>query len=278
MKIQKPSGLMCAVVAVLVTAAVAPVRAAEPTPSQMTKAELVTVVGQVLALDLATREVRLAGPLGGEIEAEVAPEVKNLDQVKVGDLVELAYYQSIAVSVHKKGEPNPLFEGGDASSAAPGERPAAQMSKQEKITVTVVSVDPETRMLVVQGSDGTLFPTEVKRPEFVAKMKQLKPGDQLDVVVTEAVAVSVTPATAGAAPSATYTAGTLIVDKGEVLRVMGTTLLVRNEQGRTVRVKVDPLFKFLIDGQETSVTDLKPGMRLARTAFRVTDVQYVEAP
>jgi len=45
-----------------------------------------------------------------------------------------------------------------------------------------------------------------------------------------------------------------------------------------VRVQVDPSFKFTVDGKEVSVADLKPGTRLTRTAFRVTDVRVVTAP
>lgn len=261
----------------LVAGSPSPLRA-ETTPTQATRAELVTLTGEVLALDLATREITLLGPLGGTIAATVDPQVKNLPQVKVGDLVEISYYQSVAISAHKAGEPNPLFTGGEASSAAPGERPAADISKQKKVTVTVVSVDVEKRMLVVQGPDGTLFSSEVERPEFAVKLKNLKAGDKLDVVVTQALAMSVTPAAPGSKPSAAYAAGTLVVDRGEVLQAVGTTLLLRNERGRTVRVKVDPTYKFSVDGKEVSVYDLKPGTRLTRTAFRVTDVEYVAAP
>ena len=250
----------------------------EKMPSQVTKAEIVHVVAEVTAIDQASRELTLTGPLGGEIDVQAGPEVKNLGQVKVGDLVEITYYESMAVSAHKKGDPNPLFTGGDTSTAAAGEAPAAQTSRQKHEVVKVFSVDVEKRLLVVENAAGHLISHEVERPEFVQKLAGLQPGDELDVVTTAGVAISVTPAKEGSAPSAVHAVGTLIVDRGEVMRRVGNTLMIKNERGRMVKVTVDGSFKFKIRGEDKTVYDLQPGMRLERMAFRVTDVEYVGTP
>ena len=97
----------------------------EKMPSQVTRAEVAHIVAEVTAIDLATRELTLAGPLGGEIDLQAGPEVKNLPQVKVGDLVEITYYESMAISARKKGESNPLFVGGDSSTSCEISLPAA---------------------------------------------------------------------------------------------------------------------------------------------------------
>ena len=247
-------------------------------PSQTSMSEIVSMTGEITALDLSSREITIRGPLGGELEAEVGDDVKNLGQVKVGDMITVAYYQSVALSATKKGESNPLFTGGSASTAAPGERPSTSVSAQDKETVTVVSVDAAKRSVVLQGEDGTLFPVEVKRPEFVEKLKGLRAGDQIDVVTTEALITEVSPAGEGEKPSVTYAAATLIVDQGEVLRRVGNTLFIRNERGRVVKVNVDPDFKFMLNGKESTVADVQAGTRLSRTAFRVTDAAAFEAP
>jgi hypothetical protein len=243
----------------------------KPTPSQMTIGELTTITGEVVAIDPATRHVTLRGPLGGEIAGRVQEGAKNLDQIKAGDMVTIAYYQSVAFSATRKGEPNPLFTGGEAATGAPGARPEAYVSTQVKKTVTVVSVDPDTRSIVFQGENGTLFPVEVKRPEFAQKLQGLRAGDQLDVIVSEAVIAEVTKAVPGQKPAMTHQKGTLIVDRGEVVKRMNNTLIIRNEKGRTVRVTVDPTFKFMLDGKEVTVMDLKEGTRLERTAFRIVE-------
>lgn len=256
----------------LATGFVAPALAEEkPTPSQSTIAELITLTGEVVAVDAASRYITLRGPLGGEITGHVDDAVKNLDQVKAGDMLTIAYYTSVAFSATKKGEPNPLFTGGEAASAAPGAKPEGYVSKQIKKTVTVISVDAEAKSIVFQNADGTLFPVEVKRPEFVQKLQGIRAGDQMDIVYSEALIAEVTPASATAKPSITQQVGTLIVDRGEVVKRMNNVLMIRNEKGRTVRVAVDPKFKFMLGGKEVTVMDLKEGTKLERTAFRIVE-------
>jgi len=249
------------------------VQAADPAPSQATVHETLTITAEVAAVDPSTRHLTLHGPLGGEITGRVEDDVKNLGQVKVGDMVTISYRASIAMSASKPGQPNPLFTGGEASTAAEGERPALSVSEQTKHTVTVVSVDPERRSIVLQGESGTLFPVEVDRPEFARKLQTLKPGDKIDVVTTEAVIAEVTPAAAGAKAGMSYTSSTLIIERGEVIWRQGNVILVRDERGRSVKITVDPKFKFMVNGKEMTVDDLKPGTKLTRTALRTEKVE-----
>jgi len=249
----------------------------EKLPSQSTIAELVTVTGEVLAVDPAERYVTLLGPLGGEITGRVADDVKNLDQVEVGDLLTIGFYHSMALSATVEGQANPLFTGGEAATATEGEKPGGYVSRQVKSTVSVVSVDPEARTIVFQGEDGTLFPVEVERPEFAQKLQTIAVGDKIDVVTTEALIVDVSPAAPGEKPSIGREMATLIIDRGEVVRRVNNTLIIRNEKGRTIKVTVDPAFKFKIDGKDATVTDLEPGMKLTRTALRVVESDYFQA-
>lgn len=262
------------VVAILAAVLVMPTLAAEdPVPSQTTIGSRLTITGEVVDVDLATRHVTLRGPLGGEIAGRAEDDIKNLGQVKVGDMVSISYYESMALSASKPGEPNPLFTGGESSTAEEGERPAVYASEQTKRTVTVVSVDPEKRSIVFQGEDGKLFPVEVERPEFARKLQTVRVGDKIDVVVTEAVIAKITPAVAGEKAGMSYEISTLIVDRGEVVWRSGNTMIVRDEKGRSVKVTVDPKFKFLVNGKEVTVNDLKPGTKLNRTALRVVKVE-----
>jgi hypothetical protein len=228
--------------------------------------EVLHVVAEVTALDPATRDITLAGPLGGEISATVDAQVKNLAQIKVGDMVELGYYESVTLSAHRKGVP------GAPQDEPPGEAP------QKRATVRVLSVDVGRNLLVVEGANGKLFSTRLERPEHVSGLATLRPGDNLEVVMTRAVAVSLTPAKAGAPPTTPPALGTLVIDRGDVVKQVGNTLLIRNQRGRTFKVTVDPRFKFVMNGQLRSVYDLQPGIRLSRTSFRVMDIEYVPTP
>src|SRR5689334_21361131 len=98
-------------------------------PSQTTAHETLTITAEVTAVDPVKRHLTLRGPLGGEIIGVVDKDVKNLGQVKVGDMVSVSYHSSIAMSASKPGEPNPLFTGGEASTAEAGKHPEASVSE-----------------------------------------------------------------------------------------------------------------------------------------------------
>lgn len=240
------------------------------------RADLIHVVAEVTALDPATRGMTLAGPLGGEISATVDASVENLAQVKVGDLVELAYYEAVTLSAQRKGESGALFAG--ASSPATLDEGPSRAGQQKRATVKVLSVDVGRRLLVVEGANGKLFSTSVERPEFLEKLSTLRSGDELEVVMTKAMVVRITPASSAVEPPVAQAIGTLVVDRGDVVKQVGNTLLIRNERGRMYKVTVDPRFKFLVNGQVRSVYDLWPGIRLLRTSLRVIDVEYVASP
>ena len=228
--------------------------------------ELVHVVAEITAVDLASRDLTLAGPMGGEISAIAGPSVKNLAQLKVGDLVDLAYYEAVTLSVRPKGKPGAPR---DAPTGADPQKPA---------TVKVLSVDVARNLLVVEGANGKLFSTRLERPEFVAGLSTLRAGDDLEIVMTRAVAVSLSPAKPGLPPADPPGFSTMVIDRGDVVKQVGNTLLIRNARGRTFKVTVDPRFKFLINGQLRTVYELQPGIRLFRTSFQVMDVEYVASP
>ena len=252
--------------------------AAQRTEDKSTRMELVSITGEVTAVDAAARTIRLRGPLGGEISGKVSEEVKNLAQIKVGELVTIAYYESLAVSVKRKGETTELFKSASVESAEAGERPAGYSATTETAVMTVVAVDAEKRSLVVQNDKGVITGVAVERPEFAAKLADLKVGDQLEVTRTEALIANVSPAGSGVKPSVSHRLTTLVVDNGEVIRRMNNTIWVRNEQGRIVKIVVDPKFKFKLNGQDATVTDLEQGAKLTRTAFRVVENVSFEQP
>lgn len=252
--------------------------AAQQTKDKSTRMELVSITGEVTSVDAAARTIRLRGPLGGEISGRVSEDVKNLAQIKVGELVTIAYYESLAVSVKRKGETTELFKSASGDSAEAGERPAGYSAKTETAVMTVVAVDAEKHSLVVHNDKGVITGVAVERPEFAAKLADLKVGDQLEVTRTEALIANVSPAASGVKPSVSHLLTTLVVDNGEVIRRMNNTIWVRNEQGRIVKIVVDPKFKFKLNGKDATVTDLEQGAKLTRTAFRVVENVSFEQP
>ena len=74
----------------------------------------------VEAIDLEKRLVTLKGPKGEKRTIKVGQEARNLPQLKVGDLVTVKYYESMAVEVIKPGTPR----GRDSHRPSSGQSPA----------------------------------------------------------------------------------------------------------------------------------------------------------
>ena len=63
-------------------------------------AQQITVTATITAIDKNAKTVTIKGP-DGNVETVKARDPKNLDRVKVGDLVEISYTRALAVSLDK---------------------------------------------------------------------------------------------------------------------------------------------------------------------------------
>jgi len=160
----------------------------EQTPLYESSKE-VTTMATVQSIDLDARKITLKGPEGNVISAQVDERVRNLDQVKPGDVVQLTYLEAAAIQVVKKGERG---EQDDVvvERAPEGEKPQGKVTRQISRTAEIVNVDRSKGTITVRGADNALTTVWVRRPE---KLEGLKAGDFLKITWREAVAVSVQP-------------------------------------------------------------------------------------
>jgi hypothetical protein len=165
----------------------APAKDAEP--ASWKTSSLVEETATVEAVDQATRMVTLKGPKGNSITFKASDEVRNLAQVKVGDVVKFAYYESIAVRVLKKGEAFPKAgESAGMARAKPGEKPAGVVGAETSLNATITAIDKKAKTATLKGEDGKSVTVKPLRPE---KLDEVKVGDRLVITYTEAVAVKV---------------------------------------------------------------------------------------
>ncbi len=61
----------------------------------------VNITATVEALDLAGRNITLRGPRGNTVTLRVGDNVRNLDRIKVGDMVVTEYTESVDIAVTK---------------------------------------------------------------------------------------------------------------------------------------------------------------------------------
>jgi len=160
-------------------------------PGRVTLVEAVRISATVEAIDKATRQVTLKGPDGKTMAVTVGPEVKNFDQIKVGDVVVARYLESLTLEL-KKGTAGirERVESSDAAKAKPGERPAGVAAREVRVTGDVIAVDAKKQTVKVRGPRRTVN-LAVKDPE---QFKLIKVGDQIEATFVEAIALSVEPA------------------------------------------------------------------------------------
>ena len=152
--------------------------------TQLTKASAV-----VVALDPTYRIVTLKAAGGKVFELVAGPEVRNFDQLKVGDKVHAEYVEALSLELKKKGAG--VREGSEkehAVRAPAGEKPGGAVGRQVAVLADVVAIDRKTHLVTLRGPKGNLVDLHVEDPE---QLKNIKKGDQVEAVYTEAIAVMV---------------------------------------------------------------------------------------
>jgi Cu/Ag efflux protein CusF len=148
-----------------------------------------TATATVTAIDVAARRVTLRSETGKEMVIVCGEEVRNLPQVKVGDIVTCEYRESVAYEVKKPGEPTaPPSSTAVAARAKEGEMPAAAAGHASTITASIVAIDREMKRVSLQGPDGTVVVVQVRDAE---KLARVSVGERVELTYTEAVAISV---------------------------------------------------------------------------------------
>jgi hypothetical protein len=147
---------------------------------------------QVVGLDKATRTITLKGPKGNVVDVVAGDEVKNFDQIKLGDFVVARYVQALTLELAKaKGGIRSGAEREGAVRAQPGERPAGAVGRQVTVLADVTDVNPKNKTITLRGPKGNVVTLDVHNPDH---FKVVKKGDQVEAVYTEALALSVEPA------------------------------------------------------------------------------------
>ena len=145
----------------------------------------------VTAIDLQQREVTLKDEKGQEVVVEVADEVTNLDQVKVGDQVLASYTEALAWQVKPAGQGGPSVSADTGvTTSKPGSKPGATVGRTINLTATITAIDLANGTVTLTGPGGQSQTIKARDP---ANLKKVKVGDLVDITYTEAVAVSVKP-------------------------------------------------------------------------------------
>lgn len=151
--------------------------------------ESTVITAKVTKIDKKNRLVTLLFPDGKQSKIKCGPEVKNFAQIKVGDNVVTELFQTSELFVSPT-KTTPAVNASELEGRAPlGDKPGKVIVDTLEITATVISINYETREVILQNSEGKTF-SIVAGPE-VKRLAQVNVGDTLVARLTEALSIKV---------------------------------------------------------------------------------------
>lgn len=151
--------------------------------------DVVEARATVTAIDLQQREVTLKDETGREIVVEASDQVRNLDQVKVGDEVVVSYTEALAWQVRPAGKAAPgVSTQSGVTRAKPGEKPGGSVGRSVTLTATITGIDMAHDTVTLTGPGGKSQTIKVRDP---ANLRKVQVGDLVDITYSEAVAIAV---------------------------------------------------------------------------------------
>jgi hypothetical protein len=164
--------------------------ASEPGKAAVVRAA--EIAAEVVGIDKATRTLTLKGPKGNVVDIVAGDEVKNFDQIKLGDFVVARFAQALTLELKKtRTAGGEIVVKEEAAKAKPGEKPAVVGARTVTVLADVVAVDQKNSTITLKGPKGNEVTLNVHNPE---QFKVVKKGDQVEATYTEALALSVEPA------------------------------------------------------------------------------------
>jgi Cu/Ag efflux protein CusF len=156
----------------------------KPSISATQKVQLTTIVE---ALDLETRQITLKGPQGNSRTITASEEAKNLDQIDVGDQVNVEYVQHMSIEVFAN---DGMVPGAGTMSATArnteDEAPGAMMMETTVASATVEEINLEANSFKLKWPGGEIKQYEAQDPE---NLRKAAVGDLVVTTYTEAIAI-----------------------------------------------------------------------------------------
>lgn len=151
--------------------------------------EVVEVRATVTAIDQQRRQFSMRGEDGAEVTVGAPAEMKNFEQLAVGDIVTASYTEAVAWQVRPAGKDGPgASDSASVSAAAPGDKPAAEGRAVTTITAAITAIDTAAGTVTLTGPQGRARTLKARDP---SNLKKVKVGDLVDISYSEALAVQV---------------------------------------------------------------------------------------
>jgi hypothetical protein len=145
--------------------------------------------GTVTDVSKLRRTIKVKTEDGSVVTVKLGKEIKNFDDIKKGDEVNIAYHQETAVALRKTSGPPSARVGHALIAPAKGAPPLAAEVATVESTAVIEGIDQNSRTLKLRAPDGSIRTLHVG--DEVQNLGDFQKGDQVAVRATEAIAVEV---------------------------------------------------------------------------------------
>ncbi len=144
---------------------------------------------EVVEINKDERWVLLKDRSGFTKKVEVGTSAKNFEQLKVGDVINVNYAETIQIKAFgedaiKMGEESEAI----FAHSPEGAKPGGTVTAAKTVVVTISNIDLEHNLVTLKDKQGN---TKTFRPQVPSKLKQVKVGDKVAISVARAMAVTV---------------------------------------------------------------------------------------
>ena len=177
------------VVGIIAAAVLVPMARTAMAQSKTIRSEMKTETGIIEAVEAQSRTITIKKPDGTFATIIAGPDISRFSEVKVGQKVNVRYYENVIVMVKRPGEPDTDTKA-KATTGSEQALPGGTKATQRTITATITAIDPNMPSITFTGPNGWKYSSKVQDTEALAKVKV---GDKVDIVWTEAMMVSLEP-------------------------------------------------------------------------------------
>lgn len=154
-----------------------------PSGDELHFVSVLTLHGEIVAVDPAKRLVTVKGPTGEVIKLEAKSE-DDLANRKAGDRVQVRYFEGAQIGKRAQREAVPVQSLKDgmigAEAGGPSEKPHAQGASVE-------GVDAINQEITLKGPDGSVETIMVSNPEYLSRVRV---GDRVVIMRPQRLALS----------------------------------------------------------------------------------------
>lgn len=142
----------------------------------------------VSAVDAPTRQITLTGESGNKVTFKAGPEIRNFDQIHLGDKVKATLNERIDVFVRTDSVEPSVSHAGAVARAPVGAKPGVMAAEMYEVIASVKAIDTVKRTATLGFSDGSIRVITVRSD---VDLTRYKVGDSVVIRVTTALSVIV---------------------------------------------------------------------------------------